>query len=57
MPSLFLFHPVYTTAIRSQVLGVTVGPMVDPSDRFGSIEGWYVLARRARTQAPDSPDG
>jgi peptide/nickel transport system substrate-binding protein len=57
MPSLFLFHPVYTTAIRSQVLGVTMGPLVDPSDRFSSIEGWYVLARRARTQAPESPDG
>lgn len=57
MPSLFLFHPVYTTAIRSQVLGVTMGPMVDPSDRFSSIEGWYVLARRARTQASESPDG
>lgn len=55
VPSLFLFHPVYTTAIRPQVLGVTIGPMVDSSDRFNSVESWYVLARRSRTQASDSP--
>ena len=57
MPSLFLYHPVYTTAATAQMLGVTLGPMVDPSDRFGSIAQWYVLARRARTQEPDAGDG
>jgi peptide/nickel transport system substrate-binding protein len=57
LPSLFLLHPVYTVAIRSQVLGVTIGPMVDPSDRYSSIENWYVLARRARTQASEGTDG
>jgi len=51
MPSLFLYHPVYTTAVSALMQGVTLGPMVDPSDRFGGIERWYVLARRARAEA------
>ncbi len=53
MPSLFLYHPVYTTAVSAQMQGVTLGPMVDPSDRFGGIERWYVLARRARTEGSE----
>jgi peptide/nickel transport system substrate-binding protein len=58
MPSLFLYHPVYTTAVSAQMQGVTLGPLVDPSDRFGSIERWYVLARRARAEEPQvSQDG
>ena len=57
MPSLFLYHPVYTTAVATQMQGVTIGPMVDPSDRFGGIEGWYTFARRARAQEPEAtPD-
>jgi len=57
MPSLFLYHPVYTTAVSAQMQGVTLGPMVDPSDRFGGISGWYVLARRARAEeAEATPD-
>jgi hypothetical protein len=48
---LFLYHPVYTTAVSALMQGVTLGPMVDPSDRFGGIERWYVLARRARAEA------
>jgi hypothetical protein len=37
--------------------GVALGPIVDPSDRFGAIERWYILARRARTEgAPDEQD-
>jgi peptide/nickel transport system substrate-binding protein len=57
MPSLFLYHPVYTTAVSSQMQGVSLGPMVDPSDRFGGIERWYTLARRARAEAPETtPD-
>jgi len=57
MPSLFLYHPVYTTAVSAQMQGVTLGPMVDPSDRFGGITGWYVLARRARAQETEAtPD-
>lgn len=58
MPSLFLYHPVYTTAVASQMQGVSLGPMVDPSDRFANIEAWFVLARRARpAEAEGTPQG
>jgi len=56
-PSLFLYHPVFTTAVSAQMQGVALGPMVDPSDRFGGIERWYILARRARAEEPETtPD-
>jgi peptide/nickel transport system substrate-binding protein len=54
MPSLFLYYPVYTIAVSAQMQGVSIGPMVDPSDRFGGIEYWYTLARRARTETPET---
>ncbi|MCX6070724.1 MAG: peptide ABC transporter substrate-binding protein [Chloroflexi bacterium] len=53
-PSLFLYHPVFTTAVSAQMQGVALGPMVDPSDRFGGIERWYILARRARAEEPET---
>jgi peptide/nickel transport system substrate-binding protein len=57
MPSLFLYHPVYTAAVSAQMQGVSLGPMVDPSDRFGGIERWYTLARRASAERPEAtPD-
>jgi hypothetical protein len=28
--------------------------MVDPSDRFGGIERWYTLARRASAEVPEA---
>jgi peptide/nickel transport system substrate-binding protein len=46
VPALLLYNPVYTTAIDSQVRGVTIGPLADPSDRFASITHWYLLVRR-----------
>jgi peptide/nickel transport system substrate-binding protein len=54
MPSLFLYYPVYTEAVTAQMQGVSLGPMVDPSDRFGDIEFWYTLARRARAEQPET---
>ncbi len=61
MPSLFLYHPVYTTAVSAQMQGVTIGPMVDPSDRFGGIGAGTFLPdalgrrslRQRRTSSPE----
>lgn len=47
IPALPLFFRVYTYAIDSQVQGVTIGPMMDPSDRFTSIERWHLITRRS----------
>jgi peptide/nickel transport system substrate-binding protein len=56
MPALPLVNPVYSFAIDASVQGVTVGPMLDPSDRFASITSWYLLVRRdlnaGATEAP-----
>jgi peptide/nickel transport system substrate-binding protein len=47
VPALFLYHPVYNYAIDSGVQGVSIGPLVDPSDRLAGIGSWYLVARRA----------
>lgn len=47
VPALFLYHPVYNYAIDSGVQGVSIGPLLDPSDRLAGIATWYLVARRA----------
>jgi hypothetical protein len=46
LPSLLLYYPVYNFAIDAQFQGVTLGPLLDPSDRFTSILDWHLIARR-----------
>ncbi|MBN1217294.1 MAG: peptide ABC transporter substrate-binding protein [Anaerolineae bacterium] len=46
IPSLILFHPVYTYGISRDVFDVQTAPMVDPRDRFRSLPKWYVLTRQ-----------
>jgi len=47
LPALPLFYPVYTYAVSSDVQGVSIGPIFDPSDRFNHITGWYLITRRS----------
>jgi peptide/nickel transport system substrate-binding protein len=47
LPALLLSHPVYTMAIRSDMQGVSLGPLFDPSDRLANIMQWYLIARRS----------
>jgi peptide/nickel transport system substrate-binding protein len=44
MPSLPLFFPVYTYAISEDVKGISIGPILEPSDRFKNVHEWYILA-------------
>jgi peptide/nickel transport system substrate-binding protein len=46
VPALLLYYQVYSYAVDTQVYGVTVGPLFDPSDRFASIVNWFMLTRR-----------
>lgn len=46
VPAILLFHPVYTYAISAEVNGVSMGPVLDPSDRFANIVDWYLLSKR-----------
>ncbi len=50
LPALPLYVPVYTYGVDSQVQGVQVGALFDPSDRFTTFTSWYLLTRRALEQ-------
>jgi len=52
LPALMLSYPVYSYAVDTQVNGITIGPLLDPSDRFNNVEEWYVIARRAVDSEP-----
>lgn len=45
VPSLLLFYPVYNYAIDREVQGVSIGPILDPSQRFERANEWYLMAR------------
>jgi peptide/nickel transport system substrate-binding protein len=47
LPALPLFAPVYTYGVDSQVEGVQVPSLYDPSDRLATFANWYLLTRRA----------
>ncbi len=46
LPGLLLYYPVYTYGVSSKVHGVEIGPLNEPSDRFRSIDRWYMVTRR-----------
>ncbi len=46
VPSLLLYYPVYNYAVDEMVKGVQLGPMMDPSDRFRTVDQWYIKTRR-----------
>jgi peptide/nickel transport system substrate-binding protein len=50
LPALPLFVPVYSYGVDSQVEGVQVGALYDPSDRLATFTSWYLLTRRALEQ-------
>ena len=54
MPALPLFYPVYTYAVDKGVQGVTMGPLLDTSDRFATISRWFLVARRSGEGTPTS---
>ena len=47
LPALPLFAPVYSYGVDSQVQGVQVPSLYDPSDRLSTFASWYLLTRRA----------
>jgi peptide/nickel transport system substrate-binding protein len=53
LPSILLYYPIYNYGIDAQVQGVTVGPLLNPSDRFNSVADWYLVARRGVTPEID----
>jgi peptide/nickel transport system substrate-binding protein len=45
LPALPLYYPVYNYAVTKQILGISMGPLVDTSSRFSTITRWYMAAR------------
>jgi peptide/nickel transport system substrate-binding protein len=52
LPALPLFYPVYRYAISTEVQGVRMGALYDPSDRFATVTGWFLVTKRATGQQP-----
>ncbi len=50
LPALPLFAPVYSYGVDSQVRGVQMAALYDPSDRLATFSSWYILTRRALEQ-------
>jgi len=46
VPAILLYHPVYNMAVDETVGGVQLGPIWTASDRFRSIDQWYVRTAR-----------
>ena len=44
LPALPLFYPVYTYGVDEEVQGISLGPLFDPSDRFLTVNNWFLLA-------------
>jgi peptide/nickel transport system substrate-binding protein len=45
VPSLILFHPVYTYGVSRDINDLQLMPMINPSDRFDTVTQWYILTR------------
>ena len=45
LPALPLFTTVYNYPVSEKVLGVSIGPIYKPSDRFLNISDWYMVSR------------
>ncbi len=45
LPALPLYYPVYNYGVTNQILGISMGPLVDTSSRFTTIVDWYMTAK------------
>lgn len=46
VPSLILFHPIYTYGVSESIFDVQLAPMINPADRFRTVTDWYMLTRQ-----------
>ena len=51
VPALLLSYPTYNYAVDRLVHGVQLGPLQSPSDRFRTVDRWYVATRRVIVSA------
>lgn len=55
LPSLPLYYPVYNYGVDSVIQDVSMGPLMDTSDRFATISQWYMTARRSQGTVTPAP--
>ncbi len=55
LPALPLFYPVYTYAVSTDVHGVSIGPLLEPADRFNHIINWYLVTSRSTDSETVTP--
>jgi len=56
LPSLPLFHPLYTYGVSTRVQNVQIGALNRPAERFDDFASWYIDSRRVpASQATDAP--
>ena len=46
LPALPLFYPVFNYGVNEEIQGVRMGPLFDTSDRFLTIQDWYLVSER-----------
>ncbi len=49
LPALPLYYPVYNYGVTDQILGISMGPLIDTSSRFATVEEWYMSAKTVQT--------
>lgn len=53
-PGLVIHYPVYNYAVSRLVHGIQLGPIFQASDRFQTIDRWYIATRRVIMRAAES---
>jgi len=56
LPALPLFYPVYTYAVSTNMQGVRVGPLFDPSDRLNHLAEWFLQSQIGGTPQGETGD-
>lgn len=55
VPAIMLYHPIYTYGVSTKVKGVQIGPLMYPSDRFATVNRWYVATKRVIISQAGNP--
>ncbi len=55
LPALPLFYTVYTYAVSTDVHGVSIGPILEPSDRFNHVTNWYLVTSKSTGEETPTP--
>jgi peptide/nickel transport system substrate-binding protein len=54
-PAILLYYPVYAYGVDRQVQGVRMGPLFDSSDRFNTIQDWFLVSSRQQAKSTVTP--